>query len=138
MTGIRTPLSASPEMIELIAHVNTEMLRREPRIVGFREDATKFYIRFVAALSTPWVQVHIQSTQAGEGGTTAYDPDNYASSTEVDCRSDRLQDVSHTFTASSLYAVFLIPKQLDGSGTKILYDGQSGRPDNAAYIGFDV
>jgi hypothetical protein len=135
---LRSPPDGNPYLTQLVGLLNAEFMRREPTVVGFWQDATKIYVRFRAALATSWVQVHVQSTQAGEGGTTAYDDTNYTSTTEVDCRADRLQDIDVTFVAASTYVVFLIPVQDDGAGTKVLYDGQGGRPDNMAAVGFVV
>jgi len=131
---IRQPPAGNPYLTELVATINAEFLRREPLLIGSRYDGTDWQLRFRASLAALWVQVHVQSTEAGEGGVT-YDAGNFRSSTEVDCRSDRLQDV----TVSGLlewhqYVVWLVPVQYDGAGVKILYDGVDGRPDNMAFV----
>jgi hypothetical protein len=135
---LQLPRGADPFTVRLVRLLNEELLRREPMVLGFRQDATKVYVRYRAPLSAPWVQVHVQSTQAGEGGTTAYDASNYTSTTEVDCRAARVQDVEVVFVAASTYAVFLIPVQYDGAGTKVLYNGVGGLPDNMSCVGFVV
>jgi hypothetical protein len=113
--------------------VREQFTRREAKILGTRLAGTTWYIRFSAALSTSFVQVHVQSSVAGEGGLAAYDASNYTSSTEKDCRQDRVQDVTVTVTPGESYVVFLVPKQKDADGTKIAYDGQSGRPDSMTF-----
>jgi hypothetical protein len=132
--GLRIPTNASPPLVELIAVVNTMMLRREPQIVGYREDGGTLYVRFLAAFAAPWVQVHVQSTESGKGGLDAYDPDNYVSTTLVDCRSNRLQDISVSMTEGYRYVVFLVPVQYDGETTKVLFDGENGVEDNMASV----
>jgi len=135
---VRLPVGTTdPYLTELIATINAEFLRREPLIVGWLYDGTDLHVRFRAALATPWVQVHVQSTQGGEGGAT-YDTTNYTSTTETDCRSDRLQDVTVTSLLTGRYFVFLVPVQYDAAGTKILYDGEGGNPDNMAFMDIGV
>jgi hypothetical protein len=129
------PTNGDPYLTRLVGTLNAEIGRREPTIVGRSFDGTTLAVRFRAALDTPWVQVHVQSTAAGKGGIAAYDSANYVSTTLVDCRADRLQDITVTVTAGVNYLVFLVPVQYDGAGTKVLYDGQSGRPDCMAKVG---
>jgi hypothetical protein len=131
---IGLPPSGDGYLTKLAAIVREETSRREPILIGSRVSGTSWYLRFRAGLSVALVQVHVQSTVAGEGGTAAYDPANYTSSTEVECRSDRLQDREITgLAASEDYVVFLIPKQVASDGTTVQYDGQGGRPDNMSF-----
>lgn len=111
--------------------LNEEFLRLEPVIIGWRDDGVSFFLRFRSAFQTPWVQVHVQGTGLNQGGST-YDPAHFVTSTQVDCRADRMQDVSITI-AGAMW-IFLVPVQYDGAGVKILYDGQSGRPNKMAFI----
>lgn len=122
-------------LFEWASILNAEFLRREPRVIGVVDDGSELAVRFVAPIGVGWVQVHVQSTAAGEGGISGYDASNYKTSTEVDCRQDRLQDVTVTLAAGEQYAVYLIPVHYSGAGTKVLYDGESGRPDNMASVG---
>jgi hypothetical protein len=129
---LRPPPGASPFILQLVATINSELLRREPILMGWINDATDINIRFRAALVTPWVQVHVQTDQAGEGGAD-YDTTNYKSSTEIDCRAERVQDVTIPFSSGVKYYVWLVPKQQDGADTKVMYDGEGGRPDNKVF-----
>lgn len=131
--GIRLPDGTGPELRELIAKLNAEFLRREPMLLGWRHDGTDLYLRFRAAYATPWVQAHVQSTDPGEGGAT-YDTTNYTSTTEVDCRADRVQEIDVPDLPAGRYYIFLVPVQYDGAGTKVLFDGVSGNPDNMAFV----
>jgi hypothetical protein len=132
------PPAGEAYLTKLVSVLNANFLVREPEVLGFRQDTTKIYVRYRAPFAVGWIQVHVQSTQPGEGGTTAYDASNYTSTTEVDCRLDRIQDVSVTFVASSTYVVFLIPVQYDANGNKVLYDGTGGVDDRMSYAGFVV
>lgn len=126
-------LRETPSQSEFVSLVNAEMLRLEALVLGWRDDGTNLHIRFRSALASPWVQVHVQSSDPGKGGAT-YDPVNFVSTTLVDCRANRLQDVTLTDLALGHYTVFFIPVQYDGAGVKILYDGQSGRPDRMTFL----
>ncbi|HUT13285.1 MAG TPA: hypothetical protein VMY42_22550 [Thermoguttaceae bacterium] len=130
---LRRPPSSDPYFTEVVSILNAELTRREPEILGVSDDGTTFTVRFRAPLSCGWVQAHVQSTAAGEGGISAYDDTNYTSTTLVDCRADRLQDVTVTLVAAVQNIVYLIPVQYDAAGTKVLYDGEGGRPDNMAW-----
>jgi hypothetical protein len=89
--------------------------------------------QFTASLSALWVEVHVQSTATGKGGLE-YDPDDYVSTTLIDCRTNRYQTQTIKIDPAYRYAVFLIPVQYDGAGLKILYDGQGGRPNAIAVV----
>lgn len=116
--------------------INAYLLERGTEILGFRHVTTSLYLRFRAAPSVQWIQVHVQSTAAGEGGVAAYDSANSTSSTLVDCREARTQDVTiSALDPAENYVVFLVPVQYDGAGTKVLYDGEGGRPDNMSFVG---
>ena len=129
MSGLlRPPPTGEQWAREATFLLNAELGRREPLILGFRHDGTNWHIRFRAALNSPWVQVHVQN--AGNGGLVAYDSANFVSSTEVDCRADRLQDIE---PPDGRHLVFLIPVDYDGAGTKILFDGEGDSPDFMSY-----
>lgn len=131
MTAVGLPLGAPPEYRRLLGMLNEEFLRLEPVIIGWRDDGVSFFLRFRSAFQTPWVQVHVQGTGLNQGGAT-YSPANFVTSTQVDCRADRIQDV--TITIAGAMWIFLVPVQYDGAGVKILYDGQSGRPNKMGFI----
>jgi hypothetical protein len=134
MTGLPVVPGLQPEIGQLRGILNHSLLRRGIDVLGVKLDGTTLSLRFRAPYSVPWVQVHVQSTAAGKGGMT-YDAANYVSTTEVDCRSDRVQDITvSSMTLSDQYIVFLIPVQYDGAGTKILYDGAGGRPDDKSFV----
>jgi len=131
---VSPPPNRDPWLTRLAFILNSEVARREPLILGMRHDGTNLHVRFRAALSTPWVQVHVQSTAAGEGGGT-YDASNYTTSTEVDCRDTRVKDVTVLAVYATRYYVWLVPIQYDGAVTplKILYNGVGVNPDNMAF-----
>jgi len=131
---LRLPPNGDPYLTELVRTVNAELLRKEPTLVGFIDDGANLLVRFRAPLSVGWVQAHVQSTDVGKGGMT-YDPAAYESTTLVDCRAERLQDITVVTAPTIRYAIFLIPVQYDAAGTKVLYDGEGGRPDYMARIG---
>lgn len=118
---------------EIRAILNAVLLRREPIVLGVRNDGANLHIRFRAALNTPWVQFHVQTDTSGEGGSS-YDPDNYKSTTLVDCRSNRLQDVSTGDIPPDRHYIWLIPVQEDGEDNKILFDGEGVNPDNMVFV----
>lgn len=130
------PPHADPWLRRLYEILREELGRKEPALLGYRYDQSKVYIRFRAAIGTPWVQVHIQSADGVGGGTggPAYDPATSVVSTEVDCRENRLQEVEVPILGTGRYIAFLVPVLYDGEGTKILFDGQSGRPDHIAFF----
>ena len=133
----KLPPSGDPYLVYLVTLLNAEFVRKEPTIVGWRHDGTNLHVRVRSARGLSWNQVHIQSTESGEGGPT-YDAANYTSSTEVDCRADRLQDVSVADLPYGRYVIFLIPVEYDAAGTKVLYDGQGGRPDYMSFVDIGV
>ena len=135
--GFPLPDTTGPELRQFVGRLNAEYLRREPTLLGWRHDGTDLHLRFRAAYSTPWVQVHVQSTESGEGGGT-YDTVNYTSTTEVDCRADRVQDIDVPDLPYGRYYIFLVPVQEDGAGTKVLFDGEGGNPDNMAFADIGV
>jgi len=128
---LKLPRSGDPELVEWAAVLNAELLRREPRILSSVYDCLKWYVRWLAPYSCPWVQVHLQSTAVGEGDLT-YDADNYTSSTLVHCNQERMQDFEATLEWEYAYSLFLIPVQYDGEDNKILYDGVSAEDRKVA------
>ena len=77
--------------------------------LGFRVTATnEFKVRFLAVRATEWVEVHLQHDGAGGGGVD-YNPTTFVSRTLVDCRQNRLQEVTVTTAPGAKYKVFLIP-----------------------------
>jgi hypothetical protein len=125
------PPGNDPWLRELAMLFNEEVGRREPTAIGWRHDGTLWHLRFRAPLNSLWVQVHVQGSGSGGGGIVAYDPDNFVSSTEVDCRENRLQDVE---IPDGRHLVFLIPVNYDGAGTKVVFDGEDGRQDFATFV----
>ncbi len=121
---LRYPSPGDPLLTEWAGILNSVLLQPEVEILGVVDDGTNWNIRYRAQLSAPWVQVHVQSSVAGEGGET-YDAANYTSTTEVDCRDGLVQDLALTLLAGNTYTVFFIPVQKDASGT-ILYNGVAG------------
>lgn len=134
---LRTP-AANPSLQEWATILNSEIGRKEPIVIGQRYDGTTWFVRFRAALGMLRVQVHVQSTAGGEGGLTAYDPTNYLTSVEQDCRADRLVTIEYPAPAGESYVMFLVPVGYDGMGTKIMFDGEDGRPDNMAFVYLDT
>lgn len=139
MPRLGPPPSGDQYLAQVAAIVNAELDRLEPQIIGWYHDGTNLHMRFRAALATPWVQVQVQSTAAGGGGT-AYtgSAGTCVSRTLVDCRANRIQDVTVADLPYGRYVVWLVPVQQDGAGLSILFDGQSGRPDNLAFIDIGV
>ena len=134
---IGTPPSNDPWLRQVAAVMNVGLARKEPELLGFSHDGTDLFIRFRARPAAPWVQRHLQSTLVGEGGAT-YDPANYASSVEVDCRATPTQDATITVTPGETYYLWLIPIQYDGAGLKILYDGISVTEDAMVFAELGV
>jgi len=99
--------------------------------VGLVYDGSNLLLRFRAPYSVGWVQVHVQTNATG--GMT-YTSATSVSSTLVDCRANRLQDQTIAVTAGLRYAIFLVPVQYDGAGTKVMYNGEGGRPDAVASV----
>jgi len=130
---IPAPPSGDAYLARLAGILNAELSRKEPTIVGLVYDGTNLLLRFRAPYGVGWVQCQVQSSAVGGGGMT-YDPATYASTALVDCRADRLQDRTIAVTAGLRYAVFLVPVQYDGAGTKVMYDGAGGRPDAMASV----
>lgn len=57
------------------------------------------------------------------GGGIAYSATEYVSSSQVDCRQNRQQDVTVTRSGTSRHVVFLIPEFEETDGTFTKYDG---------------
>ena len=130
---LRRPPNNDAYLVYLVGVLNAELSRKEPTVVGLVYTGTNLLLRFRAAYTAPWVQVHVQSNGVGGGGMT-YDSTTYVSTALVDCRADRLQDRTIAVTPGTRYAVFLVPVQYDGAGLKVMYDGEGGRPDNMASV----
>lgn len=87
---------------------------------------TDVAIRFRGSRATQWVQSHVQSTATDKGGAT-YSASNYVSSTRVDCRSNRQQDVTVSRNGTNRYYLWLVPVFLEGDGsTYTKFDGVTG------------
>jgi hypothetical protein len=69
-------------------------------------------VRFLANRHTEYIEVHVQHDGAGGGGTD-YDPNVYVSKTLVDCRADRLREVTVNRDGTNHYYVWLIPVILE-------------------------
>lgn len=129
----RPRLPTEAYLTDLVTALAVDHERREPRIIGLRYDGADIHLRFLAR--TPWVQVHVQSTVGGEGGSD-YDDTDFTSSEEVDCQESVLQDyVIEGITPGHTYTIYLIPVEKDTTGT-ILFDGEGGRPDNKVFVEF--
>lgn len=105
-------------------------------IIGMRGQFTAggdVTIRFRASRATSYVQVHVQTDAAGEGGDT-YDPVNFLSSERVSCLEARQQDYVIERDGVKHFYVWLIPVSLDGDGTTFVkYDGADSADDYAAF-----
>ena len=87
---------------------------------------TDVNVRFVASRATQFVQAQVQSTATSKGGAP-YSTSNYVSSTRVDCRSNRQQDLTISRNGTNRYYLFLIPVFLEGDGsTYTKFDGDDG------------
>ena len=89
--------------------------------------------RFMASRARQWVQVQVQSTASSKGGAT-YSTSNYVSTTRVDCRSNRQQDVTVSRNGTNRYYLFLIPVFLEGDeSTYSKFDGVT-TTDRMAFV----
>ena len=87
---------------------------------------TDVNVRFVSSRATQFVQAQVQSTATSKGGAT-YSASNYVSSTRVDCRTNRQQDLTISRNGTNRYYLFLIPVFLEGDGsTYTKFDGVTG------------
>ena len=87
---------------------------------------TDVAIRFRSSRATLFVQAQVQSTATSKGGAT-YSTSSYVSSTRVDCRSNRQQDLTISRNGTNRYYLFLIPVFLEGDGsTYTKFDGDDG------------
>ena len=82
-------------------------------------------IRTLASRATVFMQLHVQTDAAMEGGAT-YSAVNYLSSVQVDLREARQQDHTVARDGVKAYWVFLIPVFLEGDGTFTKMDGVDG------------
>jgi hypothetical protein len=131
------PPSGDLWLTQVAALLNALLDQIEPTFVGWRNDGTNLNVRFRAAIGTPYVRIHVQDTDPGKGGGT-FDPVNFVSEVDQDCRAGGLQDVTLAELPYGRYWVWLIPVQIDGAGAKLYFDGQSGRPDRMAFIDIGV
>ena len=129
---LRHPQSGDRYLSAVVDVLNAQLGRLEPDIVAWRDDGTNVHLRFRAPGESPFVVCHVQSSATGKGGAT-YSTTDYVSSTEVDCRASRVQDVSLIHFAHGVYTIFLIPVQYDAAGTRILYDGVNA-PDRMVWV----
>ena len=105
------------------------------QIMGQKDTGTgtDVNVRFMASRATQWVQVHVQSTASSKGGAT-YSTSNYVSTTRVDCRSNRQQDVTVSRNGTNRYYLFLIPVFLEGDeSTYSKFDGVT-TTDRMAFV----
>ena len=126
---IGLPLKTDPFLAAMLGQINAELNRKEPLIIGASYVGSNLVMRYRAPFGVGWIQAQVQSSVTG--GMT-YDPVTFVSSVEVDCRADRMQTLTVAMTAGVSYAVFLVPVQYDGAGTKVLYNGVSSNPDAMA------
>ena len=82
-------------------------------------------LRFLASISCSFVRVQVQRT--GTGGDT-YNQALSVSSTRVDCRQNRQQDVSITRDGVNQYYVWLVPEQQNADAAFVSFDGMQS-PD---------
>jgi hypothetical protein len=103
--------------------------------VGVKSNGNDRDVRFWASALTTFVQVHVQSDDTGAGGAD-YDATNFVSSTRVDCRMSRQQDVTITVDGTHTYWLFLIPVQEHppGSGNFNVFDGVSHIDDFMTWV----
>ena len=105
------------------------------QIMGQKDTGTgtDVNVRFMASRATQWVQVQVQSTASSKGGAT-YSTSNYVSTTRVDCRSNRQQDVTVSRNGTNRYYLFLIPVFLEGDeSTYSKFDGVT-TTDRMAFV----
>ena len=110
------------------------------RVVSFswRLAGTAGSVRWEASRATDFVQFHVQHTGVGGGGAN-YNASTFVESTEVDCRSNRIQDDTVTLNGVDHYYVWLIPVFKDPhAGTAVKFDGQGGRADYSVYMDLGV
>ena len=87
---------------------------------------TDVAIRFRSSRATLFVQAQVQSPATSKGGAT-YSPRRNVSSTRVDCRSNRQQDVTVSRNGTNRYYLWLVPVFLEGDGTTYTkFDGADG------------
>ena len=87
---------------------------------------TAVAIRFRSSRATLFVQAQVQSTATSKGGAT-YSTSSYVSSTRVDCRNNRQQDVTVSRNGTNRYYLWLVPVFLEGDGTTYTkFDGADG------------
>ena len=71
-------------------------------------DENEFAVRFLAVRATEWIEVQLQHDGAGGGGVD-YNDTTFVSRTLVDCRENRLQEMTIETDGINEYKVFLIP-----------------------------
>ena len=120
------PLGTPPELDRLLRGMGSFWDNQQRVSVAGQKDTgtgTNVNIRFMASRATQWVQAQVQSTATSKGGAS-YSTSNYVSSTRVDCRSDRQQDLTISRNGTNHYYLFLIPVFLEGDdSTYTKFDG---------------
>ena len=123
------PLGLPPELDGLLRSLlSIEDNQQRVQLTGHLDTGggTDAKIRFKASRATLFVQAHVQSTATSKGGAT-YSTSNYVSTTRVDCRSNRQQDVTIARNGTNQYFLWLIPVFLEGDGsTYTKFDGVTG------------
>ena len=77
--------------------------------LGYRDiGSNDSKVRFAAVRATEWVEVHVQHDGGGGGGVD-YNDSTYVSRTLVDCRANRLQEVTVNRDGVNRYYCWLIP-----------------------------
>jgi hypothetical protein len=137
MTGpFGLPLGLPPELDRLLRGLASFWDNQQRVFPTGQKDTgtgTDVNIRFMASRATRWVQVHVQSTASSKGGAT-YSTSNYISTTRVDCRSNRQQDVTVSRNGTNRYYLWLIPVFLEGDeSTYSKFDGVT-TTDRMAFI----
>ena len=137
MTGpFGIPLGLPPELDRLLRGIASFWDNQQRvQVMGQKDTGTgtDVNVRFMASRATQFVQVQVQSTASSKGGAT-YSTSNYVSTTRVDCRSDRQQDVTVSRNGTNRYYLWLIPVFLEGDeSTYSKFDGVT-TSDRMAFV----
>lgn len=106
----------------------------QPRVevLGVRDSGDDVVVRVRASRATPYVRVHIQHDAVGG---ESFDSVTYVSSTRVDCRTERQQDITITRGTAYNYHVWFAPELVEGDGTFTKYTGEVDEgQDFMAYV----
>ena len=125
----------APWDINVEHEASTWDMQQRVRILGAINVTTaSVTVRSLASRATLYVQLHIQSSAAGEGGAT-YDVSNYKSTARVDVRSARQTDHTVAREVDEWTYVWIVPVFEETDGSFLKYDGADG-DDQMAFIEF--